>query len=114
MTNPLQEKGWAQMKQILDKELPQKKKNFIFPLWFILILMMSCFTGGFFFKSLNRLIKTKNNASTNCAPTNKWPKNIVENQQPIASLALQSEYLDNNIKISTNQSENTLISQKKD
>lgn len=111
MTNPLQEKGWAQMKQILDKELPQKKKNFIFPLWFILILMMSCFTGGYFFQKFTSLDENQKYPATN---QNKWPKNIVENQQPIASLALQSEYLDNNIKISTNQSENTLISQKRD
>ncbi|MBK6784343.1 MAG: hypothetical protein IPG79_11725 [Saprospiraceae bacterium] len=72
--------------------------------------MMSCFTGGYFFQKFTSLDENQKYPATN---QNKWPKNIVENQQPIASLALQSEYLDNNIKISTNQSENTLISQKK-
>ncbi|MBK7525760.1 MAG: hypothetical protein IPI53_16925 [Saprospiraceae bacterium] len=71
MTNPLQEKGWIQMKQILDKEMPQKNRNFVLPIWLIASLMLFCFMGGFFLhKYKTAKLNPKHNVSTIAHPTN--------------------------------------------
>lgn len=54
MTRELKEKGWQQMKHMLDKELPERKRRYVLPFWVAGVLLCTAFIGGYYLSESTR------------------------------------------------------------